>query len=101
MNTYKDDHYRNMCEHPTDYDKVVDWIAENNPAAKRCAAADHMGLYGSPEEFAAECVHSCIRSVVFSDHGNMWSATGMALALRACSNPDLTSYKKVRLAIQL
>ena len=57
-------------------------------------------MYGSAEEFAASCVHSCIRAVVFGDAGS-FCATGMCLAVRAASNPEWASYKKVRLAIQL
>jgi hypothetical protein len=92
--TFRDDYYRSLCDYAPEYDKVIDWIAENNPAAKRSP------MYGSAEEFAASCVHSCIRSVVFGDAG-AFSATGMCLAVRASSRPEWPSYKKVRLAIQL
>ena len=95
MNTFKDDYYRGLCDNPATYDKVVDWIRDNNPSSK-----SNSWNY-TPEEFAAVCVHSCIRSVIYGASNPMYSATGMCIAVRASSNTSLDSYNKVVLAIQL
>ena len=92
----RDDYYRSMCDNPAEYDRIIDWIAKNNPAASRD------NLYGdgsNPEVFAAEVVHSCIRAVVYGDAG-MWSCTGMCMAIRY-ENPSRPDDKKVILAIRL
>ena len=93
--SFKDTYYRSLCDNPTAYDKVVDWIVANNPAAKSFS-------FGyTPEEFACFCVHYCIRAVVFGEGKPMYAATGMCLAVRASSNPEWLGYNKVILTIQL
>lgn len=93
--SYKDAYYRSLCDNPTSYDKVVDWIVANNPAAKRNS------FNQTPEEFACSAVHYCIRAVVYGSSRPMYAATGMAFAVRASSNPEWASYHKVVLTVQL
>jgi hypothetical protein len=99
-NEYKDDYYRSLCDSSTEYDTVVDWIVQNNPSA-------HNNSFGyTPEEFACSAVHSCIRSVVYGSSGdgsgrdNMWSSTGMCIAVRATWDKNRPAYNKVVLAIK-
>lgn len=87
----RDDHYRKLCDNPMDYDQVVDWIKQNNPYAPKAPEG--------AEEFATTVVHDCIRTVVFGDE--MWSSTGMCIAVRMSSNPERPNFKKVLLAIKL
>lgn len=90
----RDHYYRSLVDNPTQYDKVIDWIRDNNPAAQR---RDDIG---TPEQFACHVVHSCIRSVLFGDSGNFCS-TGMCIAVRLASDPTSSNYRKVVLAIHL
>lgn len=93
----RDEHYRSLCDYPPEYDSVIDWIAKNNPAAREPCQAP---LYAkTPEEFAVNVVHACIRSVIFGDSGG-FCATGMCIAVRVSSNPALSGYKKVILAVR-
>lgn len=93
--SFRDNYYRSLCDNPTQYDKVVDWIIANNPAAK------NNSFNQTPEEFACFAVHYCIRTVVFGSIRPSYVGTGMCLAVRASSNPDSLNYEKVVLAIQL
>jgi len=100
MHTFKDDYYRSLCDNPTEYDKVVDWITANNPASKNNSFGEE------PEEFACNAVHVCIRSVLYgsvrdTERDNMWCSTGMCMAVRATWDKDRPVYNKVCLAIKL
>lgn len=89
----RDQFYRNLCMFPTEYDKVINWIRDNNSKAA--------ALHGeTPEDFAVRVVHSNINTVLFGQ-GGVWSTTGMCLAVRASTNPESESYMKVILAIHL
>lgn len=99
MNTYKDDYYRSLCEFPTQYDKVIDWIVANNPHAAACTEGKD-SRYKSAEEFACEVVHSCIRQQCFGDTG-AFASTGMALAVKSPTATRISGCPKVVLAIML
>lgn len=88
----RDDHYKNMCEHPSEYDATINWIKNHNPYAAKAPEG--------PEDFAVKSVHDCIRAVLYGDAGAFCS-TGMCLAVRVSSRPDLPGYKKVVLGIRL
>lgn len=92
-NPYKDDYYRSLCVSPTEYDKVIDWIAVNNPYA------DHKNAHNmGAEEFAAHVVHSCIRAVCFGD-GGTYAETGMAIAIKSPTATRISGCPKVKLTI--
>ena len=98
--TYKDDYYRSLCDYSVEYDRVVDWIVQNNPAA-------HNNSFGyTAEEFACSAVHSCIRSVLYgsvrdTERDNMWCSTGMCIAVRATWDKSRSNYNRVILAVKL
>lgn len=89
----RDQFFRDLCASSTEYDKVVNWIRDNNKEGPACQGVE-------PEEFAVRVVHDCINAVLFDDAGN-YSTTGMCIAVRASSDPKSESYKKVVLAIKL
>jgi len=90
----RDQHYRDMCDNPAQYDKVIDWIAANNKSG-----AETWNETG--EEFACRVVHSCISAVIFGETRPMYRSTGMCIAIRSSNNPGCLGYGKVRLAIDL
>ena len=69
----RDEHYRRLCDSVLEYDRIIDWIKENNPFIKDRTAKEK-------EQFASNVVNSCIRAVVFGDAGN-FAATGMCIAV--------------------
>lgn len=94
----QDDHYRKMVDYQPEYDKVVTWIAQNNPAAK---TSNMYGQVGNAEAFACGVVHSCLRAVMYGDAGQ-YSSTGMCIAIRAPGWKDADSRThKTILAIKL
>lgn len=90
----RDDHYRDMCEFPGDYDNVIDAIKVLNHACRREDSAEQR------EEFAVNAVHDCIRTVMFGDCGT-YCCTGGAMALRVSRDPKREGYKKVLLAVRV
>jgi len=93
----RDSYYRNLCDFPQSYDRTIDWIAANNPYA---STQESINYHGSAESFAVCAVHSCINGALFSDLGDHCSS-GMCFAARASSNPTLSGYNKVTLAIRV
>lgn len=90
----RDQHYRDMCDNPAQYDKVIDWIAANNKSG-----AETWKETG--EEFACRVVHACISAVIFGERRPEYVSTGMCVAIRAASYLGSLRYSKVRLAIDL
>lgn len=90
----RDSFYRSKCSNPREYDRVIDFIRDFNP---------HIQDRTTPakEEFAIEAVHSCIRSVLFSNDKPGYASTGMALAVRENSDKSKSGYHLVMLAIHL
>lgn len=95
----RDLYYRSFCYEPKHYDRVIGWIAKNNPAAKEPQIYIHYG--NCLDDFASEVVNSCIRVVIFGRAEQMYASLGMAMATRASINRDSPDYKKVILSIQL
>jgi hypothetical protein len=83
----RDDLLRQKCNNPSHYDRLIEWIKKNNPAATKG------GLYSGPEEFASEAVNSCIRGVLSGDTKSM--ATGMAVASRYSEGGPIYLYADV------
>lgn len=79
----RDDNYRKMLTNSNDYDRVIDWIKENNPYARKD---------DNPEEFATFAVNSTIRAAQYDNKGA--TSTGCALAFK-------TSYGDIELCIKL
>lgn len=82
----RDDHYRQLCDNPSSYDKVIDWIKANNPAAP--TSSMYSGKEGEEraEEFASGVVNYCISSVVYSE--SLMTSTGMAMAIKTGDGLD-------------
>jgi hypothetical protein len=89
----RDDHYRNSCVFPKEYDDLIDRIKVLNPYCRDRKTEEER------EEFACRAVHSCISAVLYGDAGS-YSATGGALAVRGSSNSNSGDYKKVILAFR-
>jgi hypothetical protein len=80
----KDEFYRKLCNDQSDYDGVIDWIAENNDAAKRQTAKGSAHEDLTPEDWASDIVNSNISSIVFG--GNPDVSRGMCHATY-CPHP--------------
>jgi len=91
---FRDENLRSLCDDHTSYDRAIEWVRENNPYCKAKPSTSDR------EDFAVSVVHSCIRGLVYADSG-MWYSTGMLIAVRVSSNPDLPGYKKVILTAEM
>jgi hypothetical protein len=86
----RDEHYKNCCEFPGDYDSVINAIKRFNTYISSKTDEEK-------EEFASDCVNSCIRGVLYDERNGLYLATGGALAVRASTNPNIPGYHKVLL----
>lgn len=67
----RDSFYRSFCAYEKDYDNVIECVKKNNPHCPK----DPL----EAEKFAVDAVHSCIRTVVYTD--SIHCSTGGCLAV--------------------
>lgn len=76
----RQEYYRGLCDNPSQYDKVINWIRDNNPSAKISPLAVGNSPEEKAEDFASNAVNMCIRGVVFGE--STFTSTGMCQATR-------------------